>query len=200
MDLQNEIDKYMEEKENEVKERDYFYISEIGKSKKELYENLKNPKPFTNDARVQRILQNGNSVHERYMKYFAEMGILVCSEIDVSKNDLVHGRCDAIISDKERNYVVEIKSASQWTFNKLTKPTKPHELQLQFYMYYLNIDKGIILYECKDNQTIKCFYLDLDKKLVEDKLNELKEIKEVIKSGDEIVEEKPTIETLNYIG
>lgn len=192
--LQEEIDKHLDSNEDTAKGRSYFYISEVGKSKREIYDSFKGKK-WKSDARLKRIFQNGDSVHERYFKYFAEMGILVAAEIDAVKNDLIHGRLDAIITDKTKNYIVEIKSASQWTFQKLTAPQKEHMLQILFYMYYTNIPQGFIIYECKDNQTLKQFYVELtenNKKIVEDTIKELTELKKLI-DNDIQPEDKPII-------
>ena len=174
------IDKHLNEQKDSPRNRDYIYVSEVGKSKKEIYDSIVNKKSFKANARLKRILENGNKVHERYLKLFAEMRILVAAEIDAVKEDFLHGRLDCIITDKKQNYVVEIKSCSQWTFNKLTKPVKNHNLQIQFYMYYINIPRGFILYENKDNQQIKCFDIELDKELVEEHIKELKGLKKEI--------------------
>jgi hypothetical protein len=196
--LQEEIDKYLESKVRPEKERDYFYVSELGKSKKEIYKSFKNKSENKMDGKTHRILDNGNFVHSRFMKLFAEMGILVCAEIDAVSNDLVHGRLDCIITDRKQNYIVEIKSCSQWTFQKLIQPSKAHLLQIQFYMYYMNIQKGIILYECKDNQSIKTFYINLDKELVEKYIEELKKLKEDIIKNNEPNDEPILLEDLQY--
>jgi len=197
-ELEKEIDNFLNSKKENIRERDYFYISELGKTKKEIYDAIVNQKPFDADARVKRILENGNKVHERYIKLFAEMGILVAAEIDAVSNELVHGRLDALITDRTQNYVVEIKSCSMWTFNKLQKPSHPHFLQIQFYMYYTNIPRGFILYENKDTQNIKCFYLELDKELVENTIKDLNELKEMIINKIEPKDEPLSIEKLEY--
>lgn len=165
-------------------------MSELGKSKRDIYKSIKLKKPFKAEARVMRAMDNGNYVHERYMKYFIEMGILIGAEIDVDYEDLIRGRLDAIITNGEENFVVEIKSCSQWVFNKLKKPNHAHYLQLQFYLFCTNIKKGIMLYENKDNNVIKCFPVDLDKELVEGYISELKELKRVMDDGI-IPEDKP---------
>lgn len=191
------IDNYLDSKEQPVRERTYFYASELGKSVNELSKVFTTKKSFKFNARVKRILDNGNYVHERFQKLFIEMGIHVASEIDVG-DDLVHGRLDSIITDGKDNYIVEIKSCSQWTFNKLKKPSKQHELQLQFYMYYTNIYKGIIIYECKDNQSIKCFDVQLKKEYIEQYLKELKELKEQSIKGIEPTIQDTTLNTIQY--
>jgi hypothetical protein len=198
-ELDKAIDYYLNNKpENNKKERNYFYMSELGCSKKELYQKLKNLKTSEKfNAKTIRALENGNKVHERFIKWFAEMGILVGAELEIN-NDLLHGRLDCLISDGEKNYIVEIKSCSMWTFNKLSKPSHTHLLQLQFYMYYTNIYKGILLYECKDNNSIKAFHIELDKPLVEKYIEELRKLKEDIIKGVEPIDEPLLLENLTY--
>ena len=89
MELDKEIDNYLNKKEEKVRERTYFYISEVGKSKKEIYNNFKNPKAFQADARVKRILDNGDYMHMRYFKYLIEMGILISAEVDVAHMHII---------------------------------------------------------------------------------------------------------------
>lgn len=197
-DISKAIDYYLNNKEQRVTERDYFYVSELGQTKKEIYDKIVNKKPFVCDARVKRILDNGNYVHERITKLFAEMGILTAAEIEVNTK-LVHGRLDCIITDGEKNYIVEIKSCSMWTFNKLKEPSIGHLLQIQFYMYYTNIENGIILYESKDDQKIKCVSIKLDRELVEKCISELQILKKNIDEKIEPKAEPLTINNLEYI-
>jgi len=155
-DLAKAIDDYLNEKEDKPRERSYFYASEVGKSRREIYNSFKNPTTSKFDARVKRILDNGNYVHSRIYKYLIEMGLMIAAEIKAVENELFHGRADAIITDKKKNiYVLDIKSCSMWVFNKLTEPQFSDKLQVLLYCYYMNIPKGIVLYENKDNQSIK---------------------------------------------
>ncbi len=39
----------------------------------------------------------------------------------------------------------------------ITEPKTDHYLQLQIYLNILNITKGIVLYENKNDQQVKCF-------------------------------------------
>ena len=201
MNLKEEIDKFLEEKEEKRKltNRDYFYVSELGKTKRELYESIKLKKKYKIEPQLARIFDNGNSLHERYIKMFAEMRILVAAEIDAVKEDFIHGRLDCIISDKQKNYIVELKSCNMWTFNKLSKPILKDYLQIQFYMYYTNISKGIVLYENKNDQSIKCFDIELDEKLIEKTIEELKQLKKDIEEG-KIPEEETLINKELYYG
>ena len=204
MDLIKQIDEHLNSKEDYNKERNYFRVSEIAKSKKELFNALKGNKKEKYEARTKRIFDNGNSVHSRFYKYFAEMQILVAAEIDAVKNDLIHGRLDAIITDRTKNYVVDIKSMSQWVFQKLRdEPPFDAKLQVLFYMYYTNIPQGFVLIECKNTQTIKTFYLEMtdeNKKLVEKTIEELKLLKTQIEANIEPEEEVIKLEDISYIG
>lgn len=194
-DLARAVDNHLNSKEFPLRDRTYFYMSEIGKSTTELHNKIVKKKNPKFEARVKRILENGNYVHARFQALFVEMGIHIASEIDIG-DDLVHGRLDSIITDGVDNYVVEIKSCSQWTFNKLEKPTKEHELQLQLYLYYTKLYKGLLFYECKDNQNIRCFEVSLDKKRVEDELLRLKKLKEDFNMND--VTSKTSLENIQY--
>lgn len=177
-DLKTAIDDYYDEKPEWSKDREYFYMSEAGKCDRTIFYDFKNKgtkKPM--DARVKRILENGDYVHERYLKIFAEMGILVAAEITPQQIDLIHGRADAIISDGKQIYVVDVKSISQWGFTPLLKPKPEHEMQLMMYMYFFKIPRGYLIYECKNSQANKVFYVKLDHEKVENRLDDLRKLK-----------------------
>jgi CRISPR/Cas system-associated exonuclease Cas4 (RecB family) len=59
--------------------------------------------------------------------------------------------------------IVELKSISDKGFNYLRgKPKEEHVLQLTLYMYLTGIRAGMLLYENKNNQELKEFYVDYD--------------------------------------
>lgn len=187
-DLSKAIDFHLENNKNEFRERDYFYMSEAGKCPRQLYLDFKNKKAFNPNARVKRILENGDYVHKRFQSMFAEMGILIGAEIEPPSNGLINGRADAIITDGEQNYVVDIKSASQWSFNPMTSMPEEYKTQLLLYMYFLNIPNGILLVENKDNQAIKEFRIQMhddNRQYVLDVLEKLKKLKEQIYVSEE---------------
>ena len=54
--------------------------------------------------------------------------------------------------------VVELKSINDKGFKALITDPKPdHYLQLQIYLNLLNLEHGIVLYENKNDQQVKCF-------------------------------------------
>jgi len=185
--LTKAVDNFLSTQEDKVKQREYFYMSEAGKCKKAIYNDFKNPKAFKSDAKTKRVFSNGDYVHMRFQKLFAEMGILIGAELEMN-NDLIHGRCDAIITDGEKNYIVDIKSISQWSFQKLVNADESHVIQLLLYMYYFNIPNGILFYECKDNQVIREFYINMtpeNKIKIEKIIEDLKTLKESIDKNEE---------------
>lgn len=182
--LLEKLDEFLAEEEKEFVKRDYFYVSEVGKSKKEIYESLKGlKKKAKTEGRLKRIFDNGDYMHRRFYNYFLQMGILVACEVKAVNNDLFHGYADAVISDEKDLWVVDLKSCSQWTFNKLQEAEWPHRLQVMIYMYYLNIPKGKVIYECKDNQNVKEFNVMLDKELIEKVISEYRILKENIEQN-----------------
>lgn len=197
-DIVKQIDTYLEGKASEPKERDYFYVSEVGSSKKSIYQSFKNRTKKAVDGRGRRIFDNGDYMHHRYYKYFAEMGILIAAELKAVENDLFHGYLDCLISDGKKLWVVDLKSCSMWTFNKLQEPDRGHKLQIMFYMYYMNIEQGMLIYENKDNQTIKVFKIQLDRALIEKYIEEFKKLKEDIKNSVEPADEPIKLEDLQY--
>ena len=194
IDLIQCIDNYLNSKKREGKSRDYFYITETTKMKTEIFKSMKGQnKDF--DAQTKRIFETGDDMHKRYYKYFAEMGILVASEIDVG-DLLIHGRCDAIITDKKKNYILDLKTINFFSFSKMDAPLHDHEVQLQFYMYYTNIPNGMLLYEDKNTSRIKVYHLTLDKQRVERYIQKLKEFKEQIDAGITHFDENINVEDL----
>ena len=116
-------------------------------------------------AVTRRIFDVGGSLEDRMDKYFSKMGILLEREKSIKfDSPPISGRCDFILSHEEEGRIVlELKSANNKTFTNLRLEPKPeHSVQLQIYLNLLEIDKGVVLYENKDNQTLKAFKLDRD--------------------------------------
>ncbi len=187
IDLPRMIDSFLyknQEKKNDVyrSEPFYFHPSEfnrLGCLRKKQYrflmENFKDNilaesktkkfkemfKDAVSGAKLSRIFANGEDVHERYQKYFEDMGILVESERTL-KNDAyrIKGKADAIIELNNKEYIVELKSINGISASKLKKPKPDHVKQINLYMFMTGIKEGFILYENKNNQEILNFKID----------------------------------------
>lgn len=122
------------------------------------------------EERVQRIFENGHSLHHRYETMFEEMGILVQAEMRIEKEN-ISGHTDAWIKIRSftnpegEDILVELKSASSRSFDWIKEnntPKKEHKAQLMFYMHLTGIKKGIIFVENKDNQDVWEHELEYD--------------------------------------
>jgi len=111
-------------------------------------------------ANVRRIFDCGDYLGYRFSKYFKDMGIWLAEEQSVFLNDPpIAGRYDFIIQHEVYGKtVVELKSINDKGFKALiTDPKTDHYLQLQIYLNLLNLEHGIVLYENKNDQQVKCF-------------------------------------------
>jgi hypothetical protein len=143
-----------------------FYPSSIGKCPREIvYAMLGYPRPEI-PSRVLRIFDNGDSMHERYQNWFAEMGILISPELPIKDDELgISGRTDALIRLNDELILVELKSSNANQFERMQKAGAPREefsQQLQLYLHLTGIKKGIILIENKNDQSILEFEEEYD--------------------------------------
>ena len=151
------INKSLEHTLKLPKKRSYFYMSDAAKTPYELFRSMAGITQIK--PRTRRLFDNGNDVHKRYIRYLEKAGVVKAVETKI-QNKLFRGRADAIIDVDGRLAVLEIKSMSSKNFSKLKKyGTRQAYLQLQLYMHYLDIDDGIILVICNDDQRQKQFHI-----------------------------------------
>ncbi len=169
---------YLSKKEE--RERAHFYITDSGKCPRAVYFQFKKYPKKELDAIFLRKMHQGDHVHMRTMEVLISLGIVKAIEIEIPPQEIINGRADAILNIDNEPYVLEIKSINDFGFKKLSKPDEDHYKQIQLYMHYFKINKGIILYENKDNQELKEFKIEYDSGLVEFVLYKLKELKQNI--------------------
>ena len=122
------------------------------------FNGLMPPNPIA--ANVRRIFDCGDYLGYRFSKYFKDMGMLVAEEQPTKlASPPISGRYDFLIQHEVYGQtIVELKSINDKGFKALiTAPKTDHYLQLQIYLNILNIEHGIVLYENKNDQQIKCF-------------------------------------------
>jgi CRISPR/Cas system-associated exonuclease Cas4 (RecB family) len=105
---------------------------------------------------------------------------VVASEVNIPPQSLVSGRADAIVSDGKDLYVLDIKSMNSMLFDKMTEPKPENVDQIQMYLHFFKVQKGILLYVNKNTLDLKEYMVDYDKKRVTGLLKQLEEIKEKI--------------------
>jgi hypothetical protein len=105
----------------------------------------------------------------------------VAAEVPLPPNPLFHGRADAIISLGGENFVVEIKSVHPYQFDQtVARPRRDHYLQLQLYLHYLDVPRGIILMENKANQALREFVVERDEETVRRVLEQFQDLHRLI--------------------
>jgi len=180
--LKELIDKfYLDQQKN--REQYHFYITDVGKCPRAVFFKFKNVPREKIDARILRIFERGEALHRDIFNVLYRLRIGVTTEVSIPAQEIISGRADAILSIDKENYVLDIKSINSMVFNKMTEPKIENVYQIQLYLHYFNVKKGILLYIDKDRQDIKEFIVNYDKKLVKSLLDDFKMLKKKIDSN-----------------
>ena len=176
--LKEIIDKFYLDRQKD-KEQHHFYVTDAGKCSRAIFFKFKNVPRKEMEANILRLFDHGDYIHKLIMKSLLSTREIhvVASEINIPPQEIISGRADAIISDGKRLYVLDIKSINSMGFKYLTEPKKENINQLQLYLHYFRIPKGILLYVNKDNQNLKEFIVDYNQSLSQTLVNELNNIK-----------------------
>lgn len=178
------IDKFYLDRQRD-KEQHHFYISDAGKCSRAVFFKFKNVPKKEMEAHILRLFDHGDSIHKLIMKPLLSTRDVhvVASEVNIAPQEIISGRADAIISDGKQLYVLDIKSMNSFVFKNLAEPKEENVSQLQLYLHYFKIPKGILLYVNKDNQQLKEFIVSYNKPQVEKLLNTLTCLKKQIDSN-----------------
>src|SRR3989344_1574244 len=143
----------------------HFYITDAGRCARALFFKFKNAPRKEMEPSVLRLFDHGDHMHQLIMK--ALLGTrdvhVVASEVNIPPQEIISGRSDAIISDGKNLYVLDIKSMNSMIFDKLSEPKEENVDQLQLYLHYFKVTKGILLYVNKNNLGLKEFTVDYNK-------------------------------------
>ena len=101
----------------------------------------------------------------------------VVTEIPIPSQEIISGRADAILCIGNENYVLDIKSINSMIFRKMQEPKEENVYQIQLYLHFFNIKKGILLYIDKDQQEMKEFFIDYDEALCKSLLDKFYALK-----------------------
>lgn len=119
-------------------------------------------------ARTLRIFDLGHD-RDRSWKGYLESAGLVPAIIDEHYRKMrvqwlrLVGECDDIVIDPAGKLcLVEFKTKAHYMFQRLSEPDPQHILQVHAYMGGMGISQSIILYEGKNDQAIKAFYVPFD--------------------------------------
>ncbi len=185
--LKELIDEFYEEQQKN-KEQTKFYITDAGKCPRAVFFKFKNAPREPMDARILRIFEHGEHIHRNIFNVLYRLRIGVTTEISIPQQEIISGRADAILCINNENYVLDIKSMNSMIFRNLAQPKEENVYQIQLYLHYFDIKKGILLYIDKDQQNIKEFVVDYDAELVKSLLDKFYSLK--AKVEEDIVPER----------
>lgn len=171
--IKEKIDEYYKNKRRDYK-RKSFYVTDVAECPRVIFFSFKDYPKKEHEPRILRVMHNGDFVHQRLGLVLKDMEILKDenTEVPIPDNDLFRGRADAIIEIDGEKYVADFKSTNSFIFRSLESPKPEHVRQVQLYMHYLGIKKGMLIYECKNTQDIKEFKFDYDIRLINNIIEE----------------------------
>ncbi len=181
--LKELIDKFYLDK-NKERTQTHFYITDAGKCSRATFFKFKKAPKRELEARVLRMFDHGDLYHYFIMRalFGAREVRVVAGELDIPPQEMISGRADAILSINNELYVLDIKSINSMIFERLEAPKEENVNQLQLYLHFFQIPKGILLYVNKDNQDLKEFIVNYDRNLCSKLLNQFRELKKKIDS------------------
>ena len=175
--LKELIDKFYLDREREKsKEQTRFYISDAGRCSRMVFFKIKKAPRRELEAQVLRTFDHGDYIHRLIMNTLFSLGLVRASEINIPPQEIIAGRADAIISLDNQLYVLDIKSISGRT-KTLDRPKEEDNAQLQLYLHFFKIPKGILLYVNKDTQELNEFLVEYNPRLVQNLLTELSKLR-----------------------
>ena len=180
--LRELIDKfYLEQERN--RERFHFYVTDAGKCERAVFFKFKNLPEKRLDARIFRVFEQGDYFHRTLTNTLIRLGIVVAAEIKIPPQEMISGRADAILSIDSELFVLDIKSINSMSFRKLEQPKEENIYQIQLYLHYFNIKKGILLYVDKDRQELREFVIKYNLNLCKKLLINFKSLQNKINSN-----------------
>ncbi|PIR71814.1 MAG: hypothetical protein CO145_00005, partial [Candidatus Nealsonbacteria bacterium CG_4_9_14_3_um_filter_37_13] len=142
--LKELIDKFYLDRQKD-REQHHFYITDAGKCGRAIFFKFKNVPREKMEARVLRMFDHGDYIQMQILSILLSLGIVRASEVNIPPQELVSGRADAICTLGNELYVVDFKSMNSMVFKNLQEAKAENVNQLQLYLHFFKIPKGILL-------------------------------------------------------
>ena len=183
--LKEIIDQFYLDKEKFKKEQTRFYISEAGRCPRQVFLKFKNAPKKELEPAFLRLFDHGEHMHRLIMKPLLSTRDIhvVASEVDIPPQEIVRGRADAILSDGKELFVLDIKSMNSMVFRNLQEPKDENVQQVQLYLHFFKIPKGILLYVDKDRLELKEFLVTYNPATAEQLISGLRVLKKQIEEN-----------------
>lgn len=179
--LKDIIDQFYLSREKD-REQHHFYITDAGKCGRAIFFKFKNLPREKMTPEVMRMFDHGDYIQMQILSTLFSLGIVRASEIKIPPQELISGRADAIITLDNELYVVDFKSMNSMIFAKLQEAKEENINQIQLYLHYFKIPKGILLYVNKNTLELKEFLVKYNPSLVRRLLKDLEGLKGKIDS------------------
>ena len=176
---------YLDRERGRNREQIRFYITDAGKCPRAVFFKFKKAPKEELEARVLRMFDHGDYIHQLIMRPLLAIREVrvITAEVDVAPQEIISGRADAILSDGKDLYVLDIKSMNSMVFKNLEEAKEENINQLQLYLHFFKIPKGILLYVNKDTQELKEFLIEYNPTIAQNLLKELNNLKTKINTN-----------------
>lgn len=181
--LKEIIDKFYLDKQKD-RPQTSFYISEAGKCPRQIFFKFKSVPKKDLEPAFLRLFEHGESMHRLIMKALLSTRDIhvVASEVDIPPQEIVRGRADAVLSDGKELYVLDIKSMNSMVFRALKEPKIENTQQLQLYLHFFKIKKGMLLYVDKDRLELKEYLVEYSSRAAKELVSNLNDLKDLIEN------------------
>lgn len=184
--LKNLIDNFFIVDERDKKPQEKIYITDVSKCPRQVFFSFKGFPKSKLDPRMSRIFAKGNKFHNDLFSLIYQIPSIkvIATELHIPEQPYITGRADALVSVDNEYYIMDIKSMNSFIFKKMENAQPENIQQVQLYLHFFNIEKGILFYIDKDRQEIKEFIIQYDVLMVHFLLQGFKKLKDMIDMGE----------------
>jgi len=180
--LKELLDQFYLDRERD-REQHHFYITDAGKCPRAIFFKFKNVPRAKMTPEVLRMFDHGDYIQMQILNNLFSLGIVRASEVKIPPQELISGRADAIITFNNDLYVVDFKSMNGMVFKNLAQPKEDNLNQIQLYLHFFKIPKGILLYINKDTLELKEFLVEYNPIVAKNLLKDLEDLKTKVDSN-----------------
>lgn len=173
-----------------------FSISSAGGCWRKKYLTMKGLFKEEFNEKTKRTFNIGDLYHREIIAEIISKGEskglhLVAAEFNI-EHDFLSGRIDAVLSDGKDLFIVDVKSAGDYTMKKIESGECPenYQNQVQLYMHITGIHKGLLLFVGKNKGTLEEYEVIYDKERCERLISDIKHFMEYNVAKDLEPEEK----------
>jgi CRISPR/Cas system-associated exonuclease Cas4 (RecB family) len=142
---------------------------------------------------LQAIFSEGSDQEVATRRYLSELGfeIIQAGSTEQWKDFNISGSIDGIVKFGEEKFIVEIKTVSEYAWEKLHKPDDFNEgfyarylAQINLYMLLYNYEHGVFILKRKQAKMIRIIPIDLDYSFAESLLKKAERVNEAFKKNE----------------